>query len=59
MTIAASSPVRLARQLIDAGSLRREDRDEDDVVDAENDFEEGEGDEREQAVRTSGMRPRP
>src|SRR5829696_6694654 len=37
-------------QLIRRRQLARQDRDEDDVVDAENDFEEGERDEREQAV---------
>ena len=50
MTIAASRPVRRARGCVLAGQLARENRDEDDVVDAEHDLEERERDEREEAV---------
>ena len=50
ITIAASRPVRRACGLLRRRQLARQNRDEDDVVDAENDFEKRQRDQREQTV---------
>ena len=50
MIIAAASPRRRALRLLAVGQLAGENRDEDDVVDAEDDFEKRERRERDEAV---------
>ena len=51
MPIAPASPIVRAAVLLVFRQLADEDRDEDDVVDAKNDFEEGEGEQARSARR--------